>query len=265
MAPQDNDRDRLERKLAKLAALPDPSTPGGREIAAGPLDALLAAILTEIDETLLWRRLSFRTAPDGPALHLDVYGRRLVRLGSPLPAGLSANGKALADQTLDDDSAQTLREVLGGWLGPSARLAVRVGKPPGPRDPLAFGIAARTLAEAWGIPLDTGALPDPIAALDALVAAPSDAFIRLGADGEGTAGGAEEDQPLLEDFAQDAITAYAAPEAEDGKLPPPHFVAVGRDDGRYFVFAEASGEMVMMLASAGDLPALTRAWRSVVR
>ena len=73
-----SDRERLEDKLQKLANADDVFDASGRVL---PLDASdpARAILAEIDETMLARRLTF-TNQKGVRVVMDVAGRRLLQL-----------------------------------------------------------------------------------------------------------------------------------------------------------------------------------------
>src|SRR5690606_8925710 len=143
------ENERLKRILSKLAAPPAPPQPQGREIASGgDAEARLAALLTEIDETMLPRRLRFQT-DIGATLSADGYGRRLLSLPPPAPQGLSAGHTALVGQplhTLPEDSLSDLRALLLAFLAPASRLSVAHAPLPQPRDPAALGVAAETLA-----------------------------------------------------------------------------------------------------------------------
>lgn len=87
---------RLEEKLAKLRAR-ERATDEKRKLRGAGADALLAALVTEIDETILPRKLSFST-PSGQ-VHLAVANRRLQALLGPAPASVPEDlvGHALPD------------------------------------------------------------------------------------------------------------------------------------------------------------------------
>lgn len=87
---------RLEEKLAKLRQR-ERAVGEGRVLRGSGADALLAAVVTEIDETILPRRLSL-SVPAG-TVHLAVANRRLQALLAPAPDGISATlaGKELPD------------------------------------------------------------------------------------------------------------------------------------------------------------------------
>ena len=104
-----SESDRLNRTLAKLYRGGPPSTAEGREIGVGrdPGDGLLAAVLTEIDETILARRLTFRgdagiavvlrrlwpTAADGGAEAVGGAVSPIPRRGSGWPGAAGRAGR----------------------------------------------------------------------------------------------------------------------------------------------------------------------------
>ena len=88
---------RLEEKLNKLRQRE--RAPGeARKLRGADAEALLVAIVNEIDETILPRRLSF-DLESGKAIHLAAANRKLQALLSPVPDGIDA---ALQDQELPD-------------------------------------------------------------------------------------------------------------------------------------------------------------------
>jgi hypothetical protein len=248
------DRERLERRLKKLAGFGTPQSGSGREIGPGDPRALLSALLTEVDETVLARRLGFRHADDRPELRIDVYGRRLTGLVSPAPRGLPAAQAALFGRALEDEDAPALHALLDGWLAGASDLWV-VSEPAAPdRDPLAMGVAARWLADQWKLRLDSRPLPTEAAALDALARVPALAWLRRDAAGSVTTHGADADLERLR--------ALPAP----GSSAQPHCTALGGEPGdQVLVLAQAAGESLCMLVRRGDLAAVARAWRSVIR
>lgn len=122
---------RLEEKLAKLRQRERAPGEGRKLRGAGP-DVLLAAIITEIDETILPRRLTFET-PEG-AVHLAVANRRLQALLAPAPAALPAGlvGHALPD--VEDPALAELGQALKAVLANAD----------------AVGVTAMRLNEAFG-------------------------------------------------------------------------------------------------------------------
>ncbi len=146
---------RLEEKLAKLRQRE--RAPGeGRKIRGAGADALLAGIVTEIDETILPRRLSFETA--GGTVHLAVANRRLQALLAPAPNGMPDGlaGEALPDveEPKVAELGQALKSLLANTdaVGVSAtRLTDAFGSD--------IGVPAEQLPRVWTVAAAKAATP----------------------------------------------------------------------------------------------------------
>ena len=139
---------RLESILAKLGGRE--RAPGeGRRLDGGDAAARLAALVAEIDETILPRRLTLSL--DGQAVHLAVANRRLQAMLAPAPALDGAGdlaGQALPDA--DDPGVAALRGLLDTFLagaGPVAVSARRLDTSFGSD----IGVPANLLGRAWGV------------------------------------------------------------------------------------------------------------------
>ena len=158
-----NDDDRLKDKLGKLAEPLGQSPAPQREIFPGVDATPLAAILREIDETILAREITFQT-PGGKELVLAAANRHLMQLlrlggaGAPAIAGLD-------EQTLvegDDALLANLHRALT-YLGEDAT-GVSVSAQPLARtiSPGEVGLSAEMLAARWQIALYGAQVPaDP--------------------------------------------------------------------------------------------------------
>ena len=139
---------RLEEKLAKLRQRE--RAPGeGRKLKGGNAQALVRALVTEIDETILPRRLSLST---GRAhIHLAVANRRLQAMLSPVPQIDGADD--LADKALpdaEDPGVPALLEILNKAFEDAPAVgvsAVRLTVPFGSD----VGVPANMLARAWNL------------------------------------------------------------------------------------------------------------------
>ena len=118
---------RLEDKLTKLRARE--RAPGeGRTLRGANADALLAAIVAEIDETILPRRLSF-TLESGQAIHLVAANRKFQAIQSPVPDGIPAE---LADSNFSDSEDPAVVEVatvLRNFFGSGGAVVVSSSRP----------------------------------------------------------------------------------------------------------------------------------------
>ena len=154
---------RLESVLAKLGGRE--RAPGeGRKLEGSDIPARLAALVSEIDETILPRRLTLGL--DGQALHLAVANRRLQAMLAPAPALDGAGelaGQALPD--VEDPGVASLRALLDTFLAgqgqidiSARRLDVNFGSD--------IGVPANLLARAWGVEDQPARVPlEPIEVL----------------------------------------------------------------------------------------------------
>ena len=233
-----DDRDDLERKLERLAAPAEPPAPDGR-----PLDGpdALAALLAEIDGTVLPRRLTFARA-DGATLVLDASSRRLRRVvGAPDP---TLDGRALSR-----DDAVAAARVLAQFL--SGDGPVRVRQAPAPDDFPAQGISTSRLAEAA-----TTAEPSPAGAF-AAAAAHATGAILLSPDEEPRAAG---NVDLLTAVAGDVISATRAVRRAAG---PVAIAILGAAGDARLVVASAGRVESVYLTDARGAEAIAAEWRAL--
>lgn len=161
---------------------PVPQTAGpSRRLTGDDPRMILSAVLTEIDETVLPRRIDLRR-PDGVGLRLDVAGRRVLALpggDGPLPDA-------------PDAAARMVARALGAHLGAARTVTLVVQRPEG-TPVAATGCGVAHLAHALGLP--ASADPDPdigtglVRALDALAIA----WVRLASPGQIAAQGGAPD------------------------------------------------------------------------
>lgn len=143
---------RLEDKLAKLRQR-ERIAGEGRRLRGATAEALLAAVVTEIDETILPRNLSF-SVEKGVTVHLSVANRRLQALVAPAPALDGIDVAALAGQPLSDAEDAALGEVkkvLLAAFADAAPVAIQSARPEGAGFPSDVGVPSNILARVWGL------------------------------------------------------------------------------------------------------------------
>ncbi len=178
---------RLEDKLTKLRSRE--RTPGeARKLRGQGSDALLAALVTEIDETILPRQITL-TISGGPVVHLAVVNRKLQALLAPAPAVEGSEavvGEALSDAEVPAVAA--VRAVLAKAFDvaedvtiSATRLSASLGSD--------VGVPAPVLARAWGLAETAKEAVSPVEVLDGFVKAlGDDAIAWLRIDGEEVSG-----------------------------------------------------------------------------
>lgn len=143
---------RLEDKLAKLRQR-ERIAGEGRRLRGSSADALLAAVVTEIDETILPRRLSF-TVENGETVHLAVANRRLQALASPAPKLKGVAAAKLADRPLsdaEDEGVEEVKKVLLAAFADAPTVSIQSARPTTGGFSSDVGVPSNILARAWGL------------------------------------------------------------------------------------------------------------------
>lgn len=162
-----SDYARLEEKLTKLRGRE--RAPGeARKLRGADAAGRLAALIEEIDETILPRRLTL-TAADDIAVHLAVANRKLQAMIAPAPPVEGASDivdKPLPDA--EDPTVPALRAVLERVLSGADTVAVSAV-----RLKAVFGsdvgVPAGVLARAWNLSRASSGERSPEEVLDGFV------------------------------------------------------------------------------------------------
>ena len=255
---------RLEEKLAKLRQR-ERAAGEGRTLRGSGADALLAAIVTEIDETILPRRLSF-TLPSG-AVHLAVANRRLQALLGPAPDGIP---DTLVGQKLPDveepavselgDALKSLLEGAGSVGVAATRLTENFGSD--------IGVPAEQLPRVWSVAESTVKSPAEIleAFLNGLDTT-SAAWLRIEGEevkGQGgpdtvVSGLGEHAAVFLDGYFSKFETAFRDPAFACGTLISP---ADSGERGLFFVEIEALSAIIS--APPAELLGIATNWQRLV-
>ncbi|MCR8725020.1 hypothetical protein [Frigidibacter sp. ROC022] len=264
---RDDDKDlhRIERKLTRLASAPGPIMAEGRLVGSGT--GLLAALLNEIDETVLARRLGF-TTDTGLRLFCDVYGRRLLALRPPVPEGVETlpGAETLIDKplgALDAQGMAQLRTIFETVLNGATRLFASSSELPGGRNPAVLGTAASTLAAAWDLTLDAAPPAGPPLELFHSAAAPlALAWLQVSDKTADKWGGAQDGVARLTRFAAETRANLLAPDPDP--TAGPRFTVLSRQgDSGNLIIAQDGPTALVLLVPAERLPQITDAWRAV--
>ncbi|WP_386259711.1 hypothetical protein [Tabrizicola soli] len=152
--------------MARLTALQTPArlAPGGARVVAeiGHRNPL-AAILREVNETILARSLCFESG-SGSSLTLEVAGRRVLRLTGA--TGLAGAETCLAAPVLEDEHKDALIKLLQALAAQRSELRVMSAPPGRGSDGVSVGLPVALLADLCLIELnDAGEAeePEPVA------------------------------------------------------------------------------------------------------
>ena len=262
-----DDFSRLEAKLVKLRQRE--RSPGDRRSIRGVPEALLALIVSEIDETILPREIGF-TAQNGASFHLAVANRRLQALvsGAPAAEGLDALlGVAIADA--EDATLGQLRSVLLDLLSAGETWAISSRRQSGDGFPSDIGVPSGPLARAWQVAEAGSVQANPGGTLgDYLATAGSRSVAWL----------LIEDEAVKGQFGPDAIIADLSDKAAifldgyfsrkdalfQGEAGPNGLVFAAMKDGPAMVFLDCGASMAFLLASATEAATLARDWQARV-
>lgn len=263
-----NDFTRLQEKLTKLRER-ERSAGEARIMRAADADNLLSRIVTEFDETILPRRVSF-TAND-QSLSFAVANRKLQAVLPPLPDDLVSTFGDLSGQAIADADAPELdrmRELITKCLSGKGGVSVRTGRLTGHDFSAETGVLASILARKWEISLEPaeGGV-DPEAVMSDFLAAAGNmalAYFKV-VDEEVSESGGEEDQLTR-------LTNHAA-ELLDAYLQKRELLFPGSPDVRCLVLQSANGDTpavvladhgasyAFLSVSADNLGAALQAWQ----
>lgn len=148
------DKTILSQKLAALSAEGDTFANGLRVISDGTEPPILTAMLSEVDMTVLPRKLTFRMGDS--AVTLVAGGRRLrglVTASKDIKGVIGVLGKPL---TLEDpDLLNGLRGILDQFTTAADELTVESDEPDAMGGQTDAGVTAAALAEHWTVGLNS--------------------------------------------------------------------------------------------------------------
>ncbi|MGB5871970.1 MAG: hypothetical protein WBH04_17405 [Albidovulum sp.] len=259
------DEPAVSRKLAALGADKSIFRQGARVLSNGKSPTPLAALLDEVDNTVLKRDLTFRLADS--LLSMTVAGRRVLTLVAA-SQDLS-DAQALIALPLSHDEPEgftALTAVLQQFTGQKDSLTVESAHSANTGSPTSIGIPVSRLAEALGLDLDA-APPSP---LQMFLDACGMIFIAtLTRSGEDWTCQAQDDAllPAMRHIAETQLEAFEAA-AHDNSLPAlkrPRLITIeGALEGAGCLSATwANGECALMAHDQSDLAEIHAIWRGI--
>lgn len=253
-----SDRERLHGVLGKLGA--EESGGATRRLDGGDAGALMRAILTEVDETVLGRRLEFRAGDR--RFVLDAANRRVLYAVEPVELDLSG---------LDDPAqAEALRAGLLAFVDGQASLSVTARPSAAAREGATMGIAAVALVKAWELDSElsqSDSVSPVLARLLGGIAPEVTAWMRLQDDEEVASNGPKAEVDALRRFFEEQAP-IAIQQGDLGLSPvegpeclflPP----APRRDFPLLMAAEGQERLLLRLQDGAELAAL-RAFRAAL-
>ncbi len=148
------DKTVLAQKLAALSSGGDTFTNGLRVISDGAEPAILTAILSEVDMTVLPRKLTFKMGTS--EITLVAGGRRLrglVKASKDIKGVTGTLGKALSRD--EPDLLDALRGIIDQFSVTAGPMTVESDEPDAMGGQTDAGITAAGLADIWGVELNS--------------------------------------------------------------------------------------------------------------
>ena len=261
---------RLENMLAKLRQRE--KAPGELRKLRGPSgDALLASMVAEINETILPRRLIFKT-DTGLEFHAAVANRRLQALLSPTPDLPGASEIAdLAFEDAKDANLALLGGLLRGAFEKAQTVVIDARRLPAGVFDTDVGAPSVGLVKAWGVQVVEERPKEPSDILDAFLASitedDAEAWLRI--EGENVTDQAGDGDRLAELGEQAAVfldcyfSKFDALYAQEVTATAT-VVSPSNDGPTSAVFVEIGGFSAFVAARTARVAALATLWQSQV-
>ena len=260
----------LEQRLIRLASS-GVAGPAGQVLRAPGPDALLSRLLTEIDETVLPRRVHLDGAGGGPLTFAAANGR-LIRIEA---AALSGSHDDLLNQSFDPGDtgvAERLKALFVALTAGGDTVTIRRETTGDGFDPGHAGLSAETLAEVWGVPLrpsgGTGGVGGAIDSFLGAVHETAAAWMLTGIEtNESESAGDEERVDELLAFAEARReTGESVRHAAETMGEPWNLLALHRAAGAedVTVILSVEGILLYLAAPRTKLGTITDTWRRAV-
>jgi hypothetical protein len=261
---------RLENVLVKLRRR-EKAAGETRKLRGKDVDALLASVVTEIDETILPRRLIF-TSGGGTQVHLAVANRRLQALLSPppdMPGASDLADVALADT--QDTNLAKLGDMLRNVFDQAEIVTINARRLKAGAFDADVGAPSTGLSKAWGVQVVETRPKEPSEVLDHFLGQITDedaeAWLRI--EGENVtdqAGSAERLAALGEQaavFLDGYFSKFDALYSDDGAATAT-VVAPGESGEAAALFVEFAGLSAFVAAKPARVAALASLWQAQV-
>ena len=260
----------LEQRLIRLASS-GVAGPAGQVLRAPGPDALLSRLLTEIDETVLPRRVHLDGAGGGSLTFAAANGR-LIRIEA---AAVPGGHDDLLNQAFDPGDtgvAERLKALFVALTAGGDTVTIRRETTADGLDPGRAGLSAETLAEAWGVRLrPTGEAGGAGSAIDSFLGAVHEIAVAWMLTGVETT----ESESAGDEERVDELLAFAEARRETGEAvrhaaetmgEPWNLLALHRAAGAedVTVILSVEGILLYLAAPRARLGEITDIWRQAI-
>ncbi|MGB8621588.1 MAG: hypothetical protein WCD16_02105 [Paracoccaceae bacterium] len=260
---------KLKEKLDRLGGATDVAAGRSRTLSAADPDGLIAAILREIDDTMLGRELDFRNER-GELIGLDVSGRRLLRVRAVSPDALGSRFGGYIDVPVSDPGDKAVRsllDVLKVFADGTRTISVEPRKLSRRPKNSETGCAAEGLSAAWSLALSSSvnAAPgDPIEAF--LVSCKDLATSWIMIDGDKTAD-LHGDQARVRHLVAIAAEGIDLPPCSDGSGAIANCIIFRGADNNHeaLLYAEDSDLALIMTFPNAHLARIMSLWQRLAK
>lgn len=272
--------------VARLRALQTPAqfaVGGARVIADSGSSSPLAALLREVNETILGRALRFEGS-GGTSLTLEASGRRVLRVTDA--RGLPGAEACLAVDVLEDEQKDDLIKLMQAIAAPRQELRVSISARGVAGEGVSVGLPVALLADLMLVELNDPTGTDNAEDGTAVDFAPStdgealpagrrlDVFVQSlgpaliawvirGGEADGSADGAEEMVTHLHGFLDDEVEALQRQlDLVSGQPGAPACLVLGTEmtDGQGVLCARSGDEILLALFEGSPSQGLMSAW-----
>lgn len=259
-----DDFSRLKQKLVKLRQRD--RAPGEKRILRGNGEELLSAIVTEFDETILPRRLTF-AADNGSRIEVAVANRRLQALMNLEPGGgLDPAQLGVELKNPDDPVLELVRAALLVALKDAKTVDVSATKQAGSTFASDVGISTEQLQKVWSLNLDadgntkSGSLKEFVEELGKK----SSGWLRIEGEDVAAQGGDAEIVSELGNQAAIFLDGFLAQKevVTQGEIGPSGCIMLGKTSDA-LVFLDGGDSMAFLRAKPEIALEIANSWQSV--
>ncbi len=255
-------------RISRIAEAGTTFKQGRRVLSEGKNEAILPALLQEIDETVLARELTFHSDTD-KSITLVAKGRRLWRICAAQPNSLIPKGADLKNANIsgDDEAAMAaLRKLMQEFAKSANMLSVSISETDPDNDYRAMGISVRmlrdmlTTAAAAADTAESNQLKGFVESLKAKALASA----VMADDNLIYSSGTDKQIKLLESLLNDQLEAMNADTSKLQKTASRrNLIAMNRDSKYFIICARTSDQAALIVCKPDILPEIVSTWQQM--